>query len=151
LGAPRSADRIDKSESRHAGKECASVAHSAFELGAPGVLAFNVRPMMNPLRRLLCLVTVVVLASCSTTPSTNNHRPLAANSSRERTLLDADWRFHKGDLGPKGQDDESLWQHVDLPHDYVLGGQFSSTLDRNHGYLPLEVGFYRKHVVIPES
>ena len=50
-----------------------------------------------------------------------------------------------------GDYDDATWQHVDLPHDYVLDGTYASTNDRGHGYLPLDVGWYRKHFVIPAS
>ena len=42
-------------------------------------------------------------------------------------------------------------QRIDVPHDYVLSGAYSSTNDRNHGYLPVDVGWYRKRLIIPKS
>ena len=36
------------------------------------------------------------------------------------------------------------WREVDVPHDFIVEGTFSPTADRNHGYLPYNVSFYRK-------
>jgi beta-galactosidase len=82
-----------------------------------------------------------------------------AASVRQRTLLDAGWLFHLGDISPTDQVvgvgyDDGSWRRVDLPHDYVLDGAYVQSNDRdfrNHGYLPLEVGWYRKRIAIPES
>ena len=76
-----------------------------------------------------------------------------------QTLIDADWLFHRGDVSSREQVvaagyDDSAWQTVQLPHDYVLDGKYAYSDDkdvRNHAYLPLEVAWYRKHLVIPAS
>jgi beta-galactosidase len=50
--------------------------------------------------------------------------------------------------------DDRQWQRVHLPHDYVLDGAgkgYSSANDRSHGYLPVQMAWYRKHFVIPQS
>jgi beta-galactosidase len=38
---------------------------------------------------------------------------------------------------------------VDVPHDFVVEGNFSSSADKSHGYLPYGVGWYRKHFTPP--
>lgn len=101
---------------------------------------------------------IIGLSSCSTWhPQTTVNAK--APSERRRDLLDADWLFHPGNVAPNdpviaaGYDD-GQWRHVDLPHDYVLEGtyvQSSQTPQRTHGYLPVEVAWYRKHLFIPES
>src|SRR5579862_5507660 len=81
----------------------------------------------------------------------------APASERQRTLLDEGWQFHRGANTATMQAtvaadyDDSSWQRVDVPHDYVLDGKYDKNLDRGHGYLPYEVAWYRKHVSIPES
>eukprot|EP00035_Acanthoeca_spectabilis_P013273 m.244559 g.244559 ORF g.244559 m.244559 type:complete len:488 (-) comp15845_c0_seq5:1583-3046(-) len=47
------------------------------------------------------------------------------------------------------QFDDSAWRTVDVPHDFVVEGNFSSTGDKSHGYLPYNKGWYRKHFVVP--
>jgi len=46
--------------------------------------------------------------------------------------------------------DDSAWARVDLPHDFVLLGNYSETADSHHGYLPRnEAGWYRKKFMLP--
>lgn len=71
-------------------------------------------------------------------------------------LLDADWRFHLGDVADSNEViaasyDDRQWQRVHLPHDYVLGGAYSPTNSRNHGYLEYRPAWYRRHLFISAS
>ena len=87
--------------------------------------------------------------------------PEAPSASQGRTLLDANWLFHRDDVSNSNEVisagfDDAAWQKVHLPHDYVLDGTYtdSATKDRQvraHGYLPYPVAWYRKHFSIPES
>ncbi len=101
----------------------------------------------------------------------------------QRLSMDRGWRFHAGDLhcvagsmewsktgafdGPMlPMFDASAWTSVDLPHDFVLGGQIvrdPATLKGHgegpapaehagyaaHGYRPRGVGWYRKQFFVP--
>jgi len=107
--------------------------------------------------------------------------------ARERLLMDPDWRFYRGDFPtPKqGQHwakggnfaygpldpayDDSMWRLVDLPHDFVVEGDFtrqrpvsaqcpqltgppeSRASHMMHGFLPGGVGWYRKSFLIPQQ
>jgi beta-galactosidase len=76
------------------------------------------------------------------------------DSPHQSTLLDPDWRFYLGDITPSDKVitpdfDDKDWQPVDVPHDYVLFGKYDEHLDRNHGYLPVDVAWYRRHLQIP--
>jgi beta-galactosidase len=98
---------------------------------------------------VLMTLTIAGLASCASVPAKSTGTTL-----REQTRLDADWRFQLGDLSPTntiaaGFDDQQ-WQRVQVPHDYVLEGSYSRTNDEKHGYLPLQVAWYRKHFFIPQ-
>jgi beta-galactosidase len=89
----------------------------------------------------------------------------ASASLRQRTLLDADWKFHRGEVASSNEvivtsyAGEASWEPVQLPHDYQLDGKYEpetagtgkTTDSRRRGYLPVEVGWYRKHFSIPES
>ncbi|HVM50301.1 MAG TPA: beta-galactosidase GalA [Candidatus Acidoferrum sp.] len=114
------------------------------------------RPVFRPLALSFAGLALGLLVSCSCAPSgtATGSKP----SLRQRTLLDADWRFHRGDMLPSDEViqpsyDDSQWQRVDLPHDYVLDetGHYSPTNDRSHGYLTYEPAWYRKQFVIPEA
>lgn len=45
--------------------------------------------------------------------------------------------------------DDRPWRHVHLPHDFVIEGKFSPDEDPGHGSLPKNIGWYRKHFVLP--
>lgn len=47
--------------------------------------------------------------------------------------------------------DDSAWQSVSAPHDFVVNGTYSETADKDHGYLPYAKGWYRLNFSLPES
>ncbi len=100
---------------------------------------------------ILIGAAIVGLSSCASHPAKTESTKL-----RQHTLIDADWSFHRGDVSSNedvvsANYDDHAWQRVNLPHDYVLDGSYSSNNVRNHGYLPLEPAWYRKRFFIPES
>jgi beta-galactosidase len=107
----------------------------------------------SSLLRILILCTLAgILITCSTTAKADG----APQGLREKTPLDADWLFHPGDITPNDPAiapnyQDSAWQKVHLPHDYGLDAKYDPKNARNHSYLPFEVGWYRKHLMIPES
>jgi beta-galactosidase len=86
---------------------------------------------------------------------------------RQITSLDSDWRFHRGDvpgvsvstnqpLSPPAElltpaYDDSSWQRVNIPHDYVVEGSYDSKAETQHASLPVEAAWYRKTISIPAS
>ena len=110
---------------------------------------------MNHLRFLLLALTVAV--------------PVIAATPRQVTSLDSDWRFHRGDLPdvlqnqPTNQNlvpaadfltsayDDSAWQRVNIPHDYIVEGTFDPKAENQHACLPVEPGWYRKTISIAAS
>lgn len=88
---------------------------------------------------------------------------------RQITSLDFDWQFHRGDipgvlltsltnanLSPTPDFlspayDDSSWQRVNVPHDYIVEGTFDPKADETHGYLPVEPAWYRKTISIPAA
>ena len=86
---------------------------------------------------------------------------------RKHFNMDMDWRFHRGDVeidwgkghadvyrstktgggrGPatKRAYDDSAWERVDLPHDYMRESAYSHDGMKNHGYREFTNGWYRK-------
>ena len=109
---------------------------------------------------ILVGVAVTGLSSGSGQPAKPTEALPGGNATlRQQTLLDADWLFHAGDVVSSNEvfatsGDDRQWQRVHLPHDYVLDGAgkgYSSANDRSHGYLPVQLAWYRKHFVIPQS
>jgi beta-galactosidase len=88
---------------------------------------------------------------------------------RQITSLDFDWRFHRGDIPGVLSDhstnqelsptadflspayDDSSWQKVNVPHDYIVEGTFDPKAEEQLGYLPVEPGWYRKTISIPAA
>ena len=46
---------------------------------------------------------------------------------------------------------DAAWTVVDLPHDMLVNGTYSSSANGGEAYLPFGVGFYRKHLVVPAA
>lgn len=106
--------------------------------------------------RLLLFVLAGAIGSASAAP-------------RDLTSLDTDWKFHRGDVSGVLQDppgsqelvpttdflapayDDSSWQKVSVPHDYIIEGAFDPKADEAHGYLPVEPGWYRKIIHVPAA
>src|SRR5665213_2386325 len=93
----------------------------------------------------------------------------ASAAPRQVTSLDFNWRFHRGDIpgvlpnDATNQDlspaadflsstyDDSSWQKINVPHDYIVEGAFDPKAEKQHGYLPVEPGWYRKTISIPAA
>ena len=109
-----------------------------------------------------------------------------ASASQERTLLNNDWHFALGNAADMMADfthgteyftyyckvrttnqghapimpefDDSAWQTVSLPHDWVVDLPYSGEASHSHGYKCIgwkypenSVGWYRKKVFVPEE
>ncbi|MBC8011818.1 MAG: glycoside hydrolase family 2 protein, partial [Burkholderiales bacterium] len=92
---------------------------------------------------------------------------------RERLSLDADWRFHLGDIpmpeikghaasynnakagvawGAAAPDfDDSDWRRVAVPHDWVVEGPFDENANISQGYRPRGIAWYRRHLRLDEA
>ena len=100
---------------------------------------------------------------------------IAANAPRERTTLDAEWRFTKSDstnadtnlkyaairLKKEAEGDvsfaqpnfnDSQWRLLNLPHDWGIEGPFRAELPNATGKLPWAgVGWYRKTLTLGKA
>ena len=48
--------------------------------------------------------------------------------------------------------DDGSWRVLDLPHDFVVEGNFSaSASDKSHGFLPYNVGWYRRNFTLTSA
>lgn len=69
-------------------------------------------------------------------------------SSRIKTNIDFNWRFHLGDIS-NGQSpalDVNQWNVVDVPHDFSIEGKYDSANSPASAYLPGGIGWYRKNI-----
>lgn len=124
--------------------------------------------MMSPCSRksLISLALLFAFVFCGSPVSRAGSPP---TDPRRVTSLDFEWRFHRGDLpgvlaaASTNGDltpaavflsttyDDSSWQEVNVPHDYIVEGAFDPKADQAHGYLPVEPGWYRKIIPIPST
>ena len=103
------------------------------------------------------------------------------SAQRETVLLNNDWTFHLGDASSMQKDfthgteyftyrakavgqnagpaavafNDSIWAHVNLPHDWVVDLPYSGKASHSHGYKQVgwkypqnSVGWYRKHFTV---
>ena len=73
--------------------------------------------------------------------------------SRPLSHADAYQYAHAGSLGGVAgvNYDDSDWELVSLPHDYMADAAFDENQVRNHGYRVSENAFYRKRFLLPEA
>lgn len=107
-----------------------------------------------------------------------------ANAQQSKILMNNNWTFHLGNAASPEKDfahgteyftyyakvigenkgpvnekfDDSSWQHVSLPHDWVVDLPYSSVASHSHGYKQVgckypqnSVGWYRKHFNIAKE
>ncbi|WP_053058365.1 sugar-binding domain-containing protein [Pedobacter sp. BMA] len=67
--------------------------------------------------------------------------------------INADWRFHLGDIDPKKEPDQRdrSWRTVQLPHDWTIKQTYSPTYASATGYLPGGIGWYQKKLNITKQ
>lgn len=92
---------------------------------------------------------------------------------RIKADFNPEWRFHLGDIESTKKNshtdayystkagrqynpasaawDDTGWQTVDLPHDYIVGMPFAPDTDISHGYHVKENAWYRKVFVLPKE
>ncbi len=97
----------------------------------------------NPLK-ILVLVCVLFLIVSKSSAQVSFGNPQNINENWLFVLEDQA-NAQNADL------DDSKWRKLDLPHDWSIEGQLSPTLASCTGYLPGGVGWYRKHLAIPED
>jgi len=69
------------------------------------------------------------------------------------TLFNENWKFHRGDVENAQNVDfnDNSWDNVNLPHDYSIDQEFTTSGEAESGFLPGGVGWYRKTFVVPEK
>lgn len=69
------------------------------------------------------------------------------------TLFNENWKFHRGDINDAQNKDynDSTWETVNLPHDYSIDQDFTTSGEAESGFLPGGVGWYRKTFVVPKK
>ena len=98
---------------------------------------------------------------------------MAADSPREKLLMDFGWKFHLGNEWGTGEQlinlgistgpakpgfNDSSWTSLDLPHDWAVALPFDPQADGNEGFKPRgpgfpqnNVGWYRRTFTLPKE
>ena len=73
--------------------------------------------------------------------------------SDRSTLFNDDWKFILDDpVGAEGVNySDTQWENLNLPHDYSIIQEFTTSCDDESGYLPGGTGWYRKKFTLPVS
>src|SRR5947207_7495086 len=109
-------------------------------------------------RRLTFLLMAIALLLTLTPGPTGPMRAEAATfeppaSPRQDTLIDAGWRFHRGNVANAQSPafDDSAWPVVDVPHAWnALDGQDGATTSGKAGEYFRGVGWYRRSISPPQ-
>lgn len=75
------------------------------------------------------------------------------NTSRISQQINLDWKFTRGDESRawyRGLEDTG-WRDVTLPHDWSVEEPFSQEHSSGTGYLAGGMGWYRKHLTLPQE
>jgi hypothetical protein len=46
---------------------------------------------------------------------------------------------------------DDSWRSLNVPHDFVVEGTFAANASENHGFLPFDIGWYRKSFELPAA
>ncbi len=89
-------------------------------------------------------------------PRPTEKSPVYTQSKIERKLTGpAAWGYSDGQNPDFQQQGVAIkaegWENVNLPHDYVILGEFNEKYNSAHGYLKYENAWYRKHFKVGEE
>ncbi len=115
-------------------------------------------------KRLLALLVVLVMvismfpahafAAENTLVGSPELVKLGADAAAQRVNdFNMGWKFYLGDnsAASKQNFDDSAWDNVNLPHDFSIIQNFTSSGEAESGFLPGGTGWYRKSFVIGEE
>jgi len=73
--------------------------------------------------------------------------------SRKIENLNFGWRFSYGDFDNASSSsfNDSSWQSVNLPHDFSISQNFTSSYEAESVFLPGGTGWYRKKFALPDT
>jgi len=75
---------------------------------------------------------------------------ISSYSQRDVKLFNFDWKYKQGNASANNPTTiDSDWEIVNLPHDASISGKFSKEKSNGaNGWLPQQIGWYRKHFTI---
>lgn len=92
-------------------------------------------------------------ASASATFSEAENISVNHTGTERKNLFNSDWKFFLGSSSSAQNPDfnDADWRSVDLPHDFSIEQNFTSSGEAESGFLPGGTGWYRKSFTLPEE
>ena len=112
------------------------------------ILAVLLLSTAGPVMTRSCLFACLVF-------TTSLNAAALAGGARQIQSLDANWKFHLGDV-PGAQDAafaDAAWRGLDVPHDWSLEGDYAAANPTGEkcAYLPSGIGWYRRLLDLPDA
>lgn len=108
--------------------------------------------MKTRLKKVLSvLISLVMCMMCIQVPVYGEND---TNQSTNRTInMNRDWKFYLGDLSNAQSIDydDSTWQAVNVPHDFSISQDFTTSGEAESGFLSGGTGWYRKSLVLDST
>ncbi len=101
------------------------------------------------LKLSVCFVLLITLPSLYS----QDNKFIPPANYRVKQNIDFDWRFIRGDFPAEEethQVNQLPWEKVNLPHDWSIKGEFNKEHNTTQGFLPMEIGWYKKGLRLPE-
>ena len=95
-----------------------------------------------------------IMAAAPVVSFTEAQDTMVSHYGEERSSLFNDgWKFYLGKSAAAQNPDfnDASWENVDLPHDFSISQEFTTSGEAESGFLPGGTGWYRKSFVLPES
>ena len=95
-----------------------------------------------------------IFLSLTTTSFAKGTKFTPPPSDRIKINIDKNWRFINRDFPAEEethQVNQLPWQTVDLPHEWSIEGPYDRENNTTQGFMPMEIGWYRKGLRFPES
>ena len=92
-------------------------------------------------------------AAASATFSEAENISVSRIGTERKNLFNSDWKFFLGNSSSAQNPDfnDADWRSIDLPHDFSIEQNFTSSGEAESGFLPGGTGWYRKSFTLPEE
>jgi beta-galactosidase len=101
------------------------------------------------MKRLLLLFIITGMLACTT------FTVITVAQNRQCISIDFNWKFMLDDslTAEQADFDDRNWRDLDLPHDWSIEGPYdkNAVTGGSGGFLPTGIGWYRKHLTLPND
>ena len=119
---------------------------------------FTSRRVIAAVLTAVLLLSLIPSTTMATAGATITGAPVTVELGADRYTdrennINKGWKFYLGTSNTAHTQnyDDSSWTDVDLPHDFSISQNFTSSGEAESGFLPGGTGWYRKTFVMPEE